>query len=107
MLMKKTTDGVNSLGFAGQQDTAGSIHLDLLSLIRRIQTSVGLGELAMATAGRDDEENADFFILDDVTPRYATVNAALNACHAALGEALCHLLEAKISSAPPRVVRAA
>jgi hypothetical protein len=106
MLMKKTTDGVNSLGCAGQQDTAGSIH-DLLSLIRRIQTSIGFGGLAMAAAGRDDEENADFFILDDVTPRYATVNAALNACHAALGEALCHLLEAKISSAPARVVRAA
>jgi hypothetical protein len=105
--MKKTTDGGHSFGCGGQQNAASSIHLDLLSLIRRIQTSIGFGELAMATAGPGGEEVADFFILDDVTPRYAIANAALNACHATLGEALCHLLEAEISSAPPRTVRAA
>ena len=105
--MKNPTDSGNSFGCAVAQDAAGSIHSDLLSLIRRIQTSIGFGKLAMATAGPDDEENADFFILDDVTPRYATADAALNACHAALGEALCYLLEANISSAPPRVVCAA
>jgi hypothetical protein len=105
MFMKKMTDGVNSLGCAGQQP--GSIHSDLLSLLQRIQANIGFGELVMATAGPDDEENADYFILDDVTSRYATANAALGACHAALGEALCHLLEATISSAPPRAARAA
>jgi hypothetical protein len=104
--MKKTTDS-DSCGWDGQRNAAGSIHLDLLSLIKRVQTGIGFGELAMAATARDDEEDAGFFILDDVTPRYAKVNAALNACNAALGEALCHLLEAKISSAPPRTVRAA
>jgi hypothetical protein len=105
--MKKTTEGDPSSGSDGRQNAAGSIHLDLLSLIKRVQTNIGFVELAVATAGPDDEEATGFFILDDVTPRYAKANAALNACHASLGEALFHLLEAKISSAPPRVARAA
>jgi hypothetical protein len=103
--MKKTTDGGNSFGRVGQQ--AGSIHSDLLSLIQRIQTSIGFAELTTATAGPGDEENADFFILDDVTPRCTTVDAALNACHGALVEALCHLLEAKMTGISPRAARAA
>ena len=41
----------------------------------------------------DPEGSADVFILDDVTPRYATANAALNACRAGLGHALQYLSE--------------
>jgi hypothetical protein len=99
--MKKTTDGGNSFGCAGQQ--AGSIRPDLLSLMQRIQASIGFGELAMATAALDDEEVVEGqFILDDVTPRHAMANAALKACRAALAEALCHFLEAETSGVLPR-----
>ena len=103
--MKNPTDGVNSIGFAGQQ--AGSVHSDLLSLIQQIQACIRFTEQTMATVASDNGEVDDFFILDDVTPHHAMVNAALNVCHTALGEALCHSLEAMMSSAPPRTARAA
>ncbi len=41
----------------------------------------------------DPEGSADVFVLDDVTPRYATASAALNACRAGLGHALQYLSE--------------
>lgn len=42
---------------------------------------------------RDVAGSADVFVLDDVTPRYATASAALNACRAGLGHALQSLSE--------------
>ncbi|WP_347341045.1 hypothetical protein [Bradyrhizobium hipponense] len=35
----------------------------------------------------------DIFVLDNLTPRYATASAALNACRAGLGHALQSLSE--------------
>ncbi len=37
--------------------------------------------------------STEIVVLDDVTPRYATVGAALNACRAELGNALQNLSE--------------
>ena len=106
--MKKPTDRDVSFECRERQHAAGSIHSDLLSLIRRIQTSIQFGELAMATAALDDGEVAEGqFVLDDVTPRHAMANAALSACHAALSDALRHFLEAKMSEVSPRAARAA
>jgi hypothetical protein len=106
--MKKPTDGGVSFESRERQNAAGSIHSDLLSLIRRIQTSIRFGELAMATAALDDGEVAEGqYVLDDVTPRHAIAIAALNACHAAVGEALRHFLEAEMPGVSPQAARAA
>jgi hypothetical protein len=100
--MKKVTGDSILFECGGQQDTAGFIFQDLVSLIQRLQATIGFNEPAMAAAGPDgDEADADYFILDDVTPRYALANAALYTCHARLSEALDHLLKAGMSAAPP------
>jgi hypothetical protein len=71
------------------------IAADLRSLIARIETSMRPIDAAME---QDDDESAMisadiFFVLDDVTPRYATASAVLNACRAGLGHALQCLSE--------------
>ncbi len=90
------------LNFAGttllvatpETDSRQLIAADLRSLIARIETSMRLIDAAME---QDDDESAmisaDIFVLDDVTPRYATASAALNACRAGLGHALQYLSE--------------
>jgi hypothetical protein len=106
--MKHATDGGISLEYPGQKAGQGSILSDLVDLMTRLQTSIKFNEQAVATVGSDGEGVAGpVFVLDDVTPRYAMANVALNACHAAMGEALCGLLEAQISSVSPRAARAA
>jgi hypothetical protein len=106
--MKKPTGDDRSFECGGLQDATGSIFSDLMGLITRLQTSIAFSERAMATIGLDDGEAAGtVFVLDDVTPRYTMTHVALSACHAALGEALCHLLEAKLSGVSPRPARAA
>lgn len=70
------------------------IAADLRLLIAQIETSMRRIAAAMDQEhGSDPEGSADVFLLDDVTPRYATVNAALNACRAGLGHALQCLSE--------------
>jgi hypothetical protein len=70
-------------------DSRQLIAADLRSLISQIETSMRRIAAAMDEEhGSDPESSADVFILDDVTPRYATANAALNACRAGLGHAL-------------------
>ncbi|MEY9402678.1 hypothetical protein ABIF66_002028 [Bradyrhizobium japonicum] len=65
------------------------IAADLRLLIAQIETSMRRIAAAMDQEHSNDPEgSADVFILDDVTPRYATANAALNACRAGLGHAL-------------------
>lgn len=105
------------LNFAGtpplvatpETDSRQLIAADLRSLIARIETSMRLIDAAMMEAamsekgllemGLAQEVNADpagsvdIFVLDDVTPRYATASAALNACRAGLGHALQCLSE--------------
>jgi len=70
------------------------IAADLRSLIAQIETSMRRIAAAMDQEhGSDPEGSAGVFLLDDVTPRYAIANAALNACLAGLGHALQCLSE--------------
>ncbi|MBR0704485.1 hypothetical protein JQ599_31590 [Bradyrhizobium diazoefficiens] len=95
------------LNFAGtpplvamaETDSRQLIAADLRALITRIESSMRLIDAAMMEAGvletgSDPAGSADIFVLDDVTPRYATASAALNACRAGLGHALQCLSEA-------------
>jgi hypothetical protein len=71
------------------------IAADLRMLISQIETSMRRTATAMNREhGNDPEGSADVFVLDDVTPRYATAIAALDACRAGLGHALECLSEA-------------
>ncbi|MBB4424316.1 hypothetical protein GGD66_002862 [Bradyrhizobium sp. CIR48] len=100
------------LNFAGtppliampETDSRQLIAADLRALITRIESSMRLIDAAMMEAGLmemglahddngDPAGSADIFVLDDVTPRYATASAALNACRAGLGHALQCLSE--------------
>jgi hypothetical protein len=100
--MKKLTGNDISFECGGQQ--ARSIFPDLVSLIQRLQTSIRFSELALAAArANSDDADANYFILDDVTPRCALANAALHTCRARLSEALDNLPEAAMSGAPPRI----
>lgn len=85
---------------------------DLRSLIAQIERSMRLIDAAMMEAeqtglseagpaqenDRDRAGSIDIFVLDDVTPRYATASAALNACRAGLGHALQCLSESGSSA---------
>jgi short-subunit dehydrogenase involved in D-alanine esterification of teichoic acids len=77
-----------------ETDSRQLIAADLRALIARIEISVRLIDAAME---QQDESGVvgvgDVFVLDDVTPRYATASAALNACRAGLGHALHCLSE--------------
>jgi hypothetical protein len=79
-----------------RNDSYHSVVSDLVSLIEHVQASMKLIEAAIASeAPVDDQEiAANVVVLDDVTPRYVTANAALTACNAGLGGALHLLLEA-------------
>jgi len=70
------------------------IAADLRLLIAQIETSMRRIAAAMDQehAG-DPESSSDVFILDDVTPRYASASAALAACRAGLRQALQCLSE--------------
>ena len=70
------------------------IAADLRLLIAQIETSMRRIAAAMDQEHTGDPEgSADVFILDDVTPRYASASAALGACRAGLRQALQCLSE--------------
>jgi hypothetical protein len=89
------------LNFAGtprvtmrETDSRQLIAAGLHSLIARIESNMRLTDAAMAQESDGDPAgSADVFVLDDITPRYAAVSAALNACRAELGRALQCLSE--------------
>lgn len=102
------------LNFAGtpplvatpETDSRQLIAADLRALITRIESSMRLIDAAMMETGSletgllekglasgDPAGSTDIFVLDDVTPRYATASAALNVCRAGLGHALQCLSE--------------
>jgi len=91
--------GTPPLAAMADADSRQLIEAELRSLIARIDISVRLIDAAMKQ--EDDEPvpdsaiagSAEIFVLDDVTPRYATASAALNACRAGLGRALQSLSE--------------
>lgn len=91
--------GTPPLAAMADADSRQLIAAELRSLIARIDISVRLIDAAMKP--EDDEPvpdsaiagSTEIFVLDDVTPRYATASAALNACRAGLGHALQSLSE--------------
>ena len=86
--------GTPPLAAMAETDSRQLIAAELRSLIARIEISVRLIDAAMEP---DDDSaisgSTEIVVLDDVTPRYATVGAALNACRAELGNALQNLSE--------------
>jgi hypothetical protein len=93
-LMKNNAADDTSVQSDNRNDSYNSIISNLESLIEQVRASMKLIESAItreASPG-DQEAAANIVLLDDVTPRYVRVNAALNACNAGLGAAL-HLLE--------------
>jgi pyrimidine operon attenuation protein/uracil phosphoribosyltransferase len=100
--------GTPPLAAMAETDSRQLIAAELRSLIARIEISVRLIDAAMTSEDMisEDMEPADdsailsaisgsteIVVLDDVTPRYATVSAALNTCRAELGHALQKLSE--------------
>jgi hypothetical protein len=77
-----------------ESDKSQLIAADLRSLIAQIESSMRLIDAAIMEAGQTQDDggnqagSADIFVLDDVTPRYTTASAALDACRAGLGHAL-------------------
>lgn len=68
----------------------GAIVSDLVSLIECVRTSMELIDAAVAGEAPlgYQEIGTNVVVLDDVTPRYVRVRAALNSCEAHLGAAL-------------------
>ncbi len=64
------------------QDIRDRIVSDLGFLMTQIQASMRLIDAALAceSSSGDEELPANVVVLDDVTPRYARANAALNTC---------------------------
>ncbi|RTM07121.1 MAG: hypothetical protein EKK33_31565 [Bradyrhizobiaceae bacterium] len=103
--------GTPPLVATAETDSRQLIAADLRALITRIESSMRLIDAAMMGTGSletgsletgllekglasgDPAGSTDIFVLDDVTPRYATASAALNACRAGLGHALQCLSE--------------
>lgn len=90
--------GTPPLAAMAETDSRQLIAAELRSLIARIEISVRLVDAAMEP--EDDSAilsaisgSTEIVVLDDITPRYATVGAALNACRAELGNALQNLSE--------------
>ena len=78
-----------------QNDPCGTVALQLVSLIEHVQTSLLLVERTIDCEmpfGSSDS-SANVIVLDDVSPRYSKVTAALQACDANLGIALRSLLD--------------
>jgi hypothetical protein len=86
--------GLPPLAAMADTDSRQLIAAELRSLIARIEISMRLIDAAMES--EDDSAFAgstEIVVLDDVTPRYATASAALNACRAELSHALQQLSE--------------
>src|SRR5207245_2753155 len=80
-------------------DAHGSVVSDLVCLIEHVRASLTLIEQTIAREASlgNQEISADFVVLDDVTPPLVKATAALRACDANLGIALCSLLDSKAS----------
>jgi hypothetical protein len=92
--MQNAAEGGASAASDGPNNSYHAIVSDLVSLVAQLQSSIRLIESAMvgeAPLG-NQEFAANVVVLDDVTPRYARANAALNAANAGLCAAL-HFLQ--------------
>lgn len=90
--------GTPPLAAMAETDSGQLIAAELRSLIARIEISMRLIDAAMEPEHDSVIVDAvsgsiEIVVLDDVTPRYATASAALNACRAELVQALQKLSE--------------
>ena len=95
--------GTPPLAALAETDSRQLIAAELRSLIARIEISMRLIDAAMTSEDLEPEDDSailsadlgssEIVVLDDVTPRFATASAALNACRAELGHALEKLSE--------------
>ncbi|MGX1318525.1 hypothetical protein AB7M17_001978 [Bradyrhizobium sp. USDA 377] len=94
--------GTPPLAAMADADSRQLIAAELRSLIARIDLSMRLIDAAMTSDDMTPEDmepeddsaiagSNEIFVLDDVTPRFATASAALNACRAELDHALQQL----------------
>lgn len=84
--------GIDPIVAAPNGDICQLIAADLRSLIAQVEVSMRLVDTAMEQAHDGDVAGStDVFVLDDITPRYATASAALSACKAGLDLALQRL----------------
>ena len=69
----------------GRNDNHRAIVSDLVALIEHVQASIKLFEAAIVREFPlgNQEIGGNVVVLDDVTPRYIRVNAALSACPSA------------------------
>jgi hypothetical protein len=89
-------DGVSAPS-DGSNDSYHAVVSDLLALIAHVQSSIHLMESVMASEPSLDNPKTNIIVLDDVSPRYARANAALNAASAGLRVALHFLQDARPS----------
>ncbi|OPY95965.1 hypothetical protein A5906_05815 [Bradyrhizobium sacchari] len=91
--------GIPPLTAMADTDSRQLIAAELRSLIARIDLSMRLIDAAMTSHDVEPEDDGptagslEIFVLDDVTPRFATASAALNACRMELDHALQQLSE--------------
>ena len=95
--------GTPPLVAMAETDSRQLIAAELRSLIARIEISMRLIDAAMTSEDLEPDDDStdlsadlgstDIIVLDDVTPRFATASAALNACRAELSHALEKLSE--------------
>lgn len=92
--------GTPPLAAMAETDSRQLIAAELRALIARIEISMRLIDAAMNSEDMEPADDSaiagstEIFVLDDVTPRYATASVALNGCRAELGHALQQLSEA-------------
>ncbi|KRQ11447.1 hypothetical protein [Bradyrhizobium manausense] len=86
--------GTPPLAAMAETDSRQLIAAEIRSLIARIEIGMRLIDAAMSSGDMEPEDDSadlgssEIVVLDDVTPRFATASAALNACRAELGHAL-------------------
>ena len=107
--MQAATDGRVPAPSSDRNDSHHSIVSELVSLIDHVQFGMKQLEATIARESAPGNQDAagNVFVLDDVTPRYAKVNAALDVCNAGLGIALHHLLDARAPDTSPAIPRRA
>lgn len=79
----------------GRSETYRSTASDLIGLIELVQANLRLIEQVIdrETSQPSQENSANVVVLDDVSPRYSKVTAALQACDINLDVAIRALLE--------------
>mgnify|MGYP000332418785 CR=1 FL=1 len=79
----------------GRNETCRSMAFDLVCLIEHVRTCLRQIEQVIdrETSQASQESSANVVVLDDVSPRYSKITAALQACEINLDVAIHTLLE--------------